>query len=359
MGRLFENGVYATTSPEEAVEYTFSTVLSTIPDLSKAEIDKQFSSLQNVWASKKLFEGSEFIIKHLILTNLTRISEQVNFESFNVKSLAQESCVLIQGAITEPRSFIPVRIWKMNLIYFACGNAKFEDSEIVEGARSVSISNNLSETLSENTVHDFFGCIAANNIDDVRSMLTKSPLLVNSIDQNKQTALHRAAMNERTEICKLLIDKGGNLEALDKDSCTPLHIAIYNTSKGDTNHENIKERLMTVQLLVENGANINAKDAFGFSPLHAAASRAKSDLIQLLIDKGANIHATTNSGSTPLHIAAQAGWESPIKLLVSLGADVKALNNNNKTPSQMAYDSNFVFFSKMLKKMEKPKWKFW
>jgi len=59
-----------------------------------------------------------------------------------------------------------------------------------------------------------------------------------------------------------------------------------------------------VELLIAKGADISAKNKNGCTPLHAAALGDQKEVVELLIAKGANINAKDNDGHTPLHTAA-------------------------------------------------------
>lgn len=135
MGKQFENGVYVTNSPEEAIENVFSVAFTGIPDISKTALDEQFSQSERIWGSTKLFEGTQTEIKPLLFNNLLRISKQAYFTDFNVKPILRDSCVQVQGHISNPNPhFVPVRIWRIGESFFVCGNAKFEKPENDEKA---------------------------------------------------------------------------------------------------------------------------------------------------------------------------------------------------------------------------------
>lgn len=67
-----------------------------------------------------------------------------------------------------------------------------------------------------------------------------------------------AVKNGFTEISKLLIDGGSNVNSRDENGQTPLHIAAF---KGEVEF---------VKFLIEKGADVNAKDKYGNTPLNKA-----------------------------------------------------------------------------------------
>ena len=72
------------------------------------------------------------------------------------------------------------------------------------------------------------------------------------------TPLHLAVIIGKTEIIKLLLDNGANVNAKAEDDITPLHIAQLNDDKK------------IAKLLIENGADINARDKYGLTPMDIA-----------------------------------------------------------------------------------------
>jgi len=136
------------------------------------------------------------------------------------------------------------------------------------------------------------------------------------------TPLHEAAYWGRTEIAKLLLSHGADVNAKDNFGWTPLHKAA---EEGKTE---------ITKVLLSHGADVNARDWKGWTPLHWAAKHGNTEVAKILLSHGANPNAKTtkenwpfSAGSIPLHMAAKEGRTEVAKLLLSHGAEVNA-----KTP---------------------------
>jgi hypothetical protein len=69
------------------------------------------------------------------------------------------------------------------------------------------------------------------------------------------TVLHLLALNDMGQYIKVLLGKGANINALDRDHCTPLHLSSWRGHYAMT------------KLLIENNALINAKTKDRRTPL--------------------------------------------------------------------------------------------
>lgn len=91
------------------------------------------------------------------------------------------------------------------------------------------------------------------------------------------------------------------------------------------------------KLLLEQGAEVNAMDEKGNTPLHYAAQGGYTELCKLLLEHGADVNVMGNRYCwTPLHFAAEEGCTETCKLLLEHGAQVKAKSQTNRTPPAQA-----------------------
>lgn len=124
--------------------------------------------------------------------------------------------------------------------------------------------------------------------------LIQRSVLINQVDSlQNRTALHWAVASGNYEISKMLIDAGAFVNALDKDSLSPLIIAAHS---GNLN---------ILKLLVKHGADVNQCDRMNTSALYYACMRLNDGIARELICAG----CTMNSNS-PFN------WCSPVKYLV-------------------------------------------
>ena len=91
---------------------------------------------------------------------------------------------------------------------------------------------------------------------------------------------------------------------------TAMHAAVA----AKTNQE------QSIALLLKHGANINDLEENGYTPLHIAAGLGKCSVIRTLVENGAHIHARSQYMTTPILRAAENFHLEAVKLLYELGA---------------------------------------
>jgi ankyrin repeat protein len=96
---------------------------------------------------------------------------------------------------------------------------------------------------------------------------------------------------ERSNLAKVLIELGANVNSQDTDNRTPLHFA---SKDGYVD---------AARLILDHGADANALDNDHMTPLHLASEWAHLGILQLLLIRGANHDSRDKEGRTALHLA--------------------------------------------------------
>lgn len=134
---------------------------------------------------------------------------------------------------------------------------------------------------------------------------------VNLPDSDTITLLHWAAINNRSEIVKYLLEKNVAVDSIGGDlNSTPLHWA---TRQG---------HLASVVLLMNAGADPLIKDAEGCSSIHLAAQFGHTAVVAYLIARNVSADTFDAGGMTAL---MWSSWKilslDPVRLLLTLGAN--------------------------------------
>ena len=123
-----------------------------------------------------------------------------------------------------------------------------------------------------------------------------------------EVLLHSACKNSQISLIKNLLKTKVNINALDSEGLSPLHLAV------------IEGNIAVTNLLIDEGANIEIKDSqWKSSPLLYACQNGRLKIVKLLLEKGAAINAKSYEGSCDIHFAAQSGKNELIDLLLQRG----------------------------------------
>ncbi|MEG5063542.1 ankyrin repeat domain-containing protein [Microcoleus sp. B3-A4] len=164
------------------------------------------------------------------------------------------------------------------------------------------------------------------------------------------------------EMAKLLIAKGANVNAKNKNGITPLHTAqskaiaqilLAAGAKINIKEDNARNGKNTtllhnaakigfkelVQQLINDGANIVVRDSYKRTPLHYAATKEVAALLML------DINARDEYGNTPLHLAVRDNRPEIVYFLIKNGAKLNVENKEGNTPLHLAvqYDSQHSY----------------
>ena len=133
------------------------------------------------------------------------------------------------------------------------------------------------------------------NAAEVLRRLNEENQPVDCIDRMGQTALGWCCYRGKTDMVKLLVDNGADVNHQDDDGRTPLHWAAR------------KGHLAIVALLLEEGADVNVRSlAKGETPLHKAAAQGHVPVVRRLLQAGADKAVKNCDGLTPLQVTEVA-----------------------------------------------------
>ena len=155
------------------------------------------------------------------------------------------------------------------------------------------------------------------SVDGLRWLDTLVKLLhrgsnVDAVDVDGQTALHIAAHYGLADAVNVLLQMNASMEMKDKNGKTPVEVAFENApvereqfpSFRATKIEDVREHLhghvMVIFLLLSHGASSGKCTSSSGSMLHTAIVKKQFHIAQLLLLKGADLTCKDSLGRTPL-----------------------------------------------------------
>jgi len=163
--------------------------------------------------------------------------------------------------------------------------------------------------------------IQANKVDAIRVLLNRgaSPVMQDMYGRN---AFHEAVESTGSEVIALLRNAGANPMSRDSWGKTPLSLAFKKTPD-------------TVMAVI--GTNVNLVDSDGNTPLHiAVAERASEETLRALIAAHYPVNNRNRTGTTALLFAIKEGDEASCRILLSSGADPFATDNSGDSAVSVA-----------------------
>ncbi|KAJ0080423.1 hypothetical protein Patl1_23271 [Pistacia atlantica] len=191
--------------------------------------------------------------------------------------------------------------------------------------------------------------------DVCKYLLEELKLDVNTQDEDGETPILHAARQGHTETVKYLFEHGANPAIPSNLGATALHhsagignieLLTYLLSKGvevDSQSDSGTPLVWAaghaqqeaVKVLLEHHANPNAETEDNITPLLSAVAAGSLACLELLIKAGANVNIIAG-GATPLHIAADIGSTEIIESLLKAGADPNVTDEDGQKPIQVA-----------------------
>jgi ankyrin repeat protein len=133
------------------------------------------------------------------------------------------------------------------------------------------------------------------DLNEVKRLFALNPSIINELDREHDTAIMKACRDcNTTNVVAFLLENGANIndrEYRDSIDQTPLIIAAFN---GCTD---------IVRMLLDAGANIEHKNDQGENALISAAQEGNINVVKVLLDAGADVNQANTDGETALDLA--------------------------------------------------------
>ncbi len=139
---------------DEVIQELFSNVITTIPIISLDVLASEYTSLVGSWKCTGIARGNEQDIREVIKKNLKIICQSEGVSgvySSDIQKYPKDFAaqIGILRSINGRHSIIPIRLWRTNDEYFACGNSQFVGNTLV-GSYNVIVSNLLGKESNKN-----------------------------------------------------------------------------------------------------------------------------------------------------------------------------------------------------------------
>jgi ankyrin repeat protein len=152
---------------------------------------------------------------------------------------------------------------------------------------------------------NLFEASAAGKFDVVAHLVFNYPDALNDYADDGFTPLGLACYFGHFEVARYLVLKGAdvNLPSNNGFNVFPLHSAAAG------NYTDI------ARMLIENGAQVNIKQQAGATPLHSAAQNGNLELLILLLEHGAQTDIRMEGGKLPTDLAREKGFDEIAEIL--------------------------------------------
>ncbi|XP_042320382.1 LOW QUALITY PROTEIN: transient receptor potential cation channel subfamily A member 1 [Sceloporus undulatus] len=153
--------------------------------------------------------------------------------------------------------------------------------------------------------------------------------IIDALDGNKETLLHRAALFDHYELAEYLISMGAKIDSVDIEGRTPLLLATSCAS------------WKIVNLLLSKGANVELKDHLGrnflhLTVLHPGGLKHLNEQFLKMKHIKELVTDEDNDGCTPLHYACRQGVPLSVNSLLELDVSIYSKSRDKKSPLHFA-----------------------
>jgi len=154
---------------------------------------------------------------------------------------------------------------------------------------------------------DVFSASAHAALKELVEILRCEPTLVNAFSPDGWTPLHLASFFGNIMLVEYLVMSRADISAVSRN----------NLKNQPLNAAAVSNQTDIAKLLIKNGTDVNFAQHGGITPLHAAAHNGNEELVQILLAHGADPNAKDEKGETPIDKAAQRRHVNIVSILRS------------------------------------------
>lgn len=183
------------------------------------------------------------------------------------------------------------------------------------------------------TTMDFITAVQYGNAERVLNLIKLEEAKADQTDDEGICALHWAAINNRSEICRLLVQNGAFIDQIGGELAgSPLHWAVRQGC------------FLTVKVLLDLNASVEIKDGEGLTVFHIGSQTGNWPVLALLMahTKGFHVDVRDEEGRTPLMHALMRSQLETVRVLCALGAKLHSQDNKLNSCLHWAVISNFA-----------------
>ena len=155
-------------------------------------------------------------------------------------------------------------------------------------------------TIEQVRVENFYNAIRDNDVETIKEFLNQDKTLVNTPDNDGNTALMTAAEHGHNAVVNTLLERGAagaNINAQNKKGATALMFA------ANYGHSETVAALLAA--LPAGGAGIDIQNNKGYTALIMACITGHGRVVSTLLDHGANTNAQNHTNETALMVVAK------------------------------------------------------
>ena len=210
----------------------------------------------------------------------------------------------------------------------AINNKKFKLAEmLIHKGANIDIETEKGNLLWD-IIHQAIQGAKFNQYAELVTLLIDKGLDVNSLNKNKDSLLNFILVNNVADdigLLKLLVDKGANVKFVAKNGNTLLLDAIY----SNPNNKNFE----AIKYLIENGANLKSLNDYNRSSLESIIGYNNQNykVVKFLVEKNMT-NVVDDNGKSLLFCAVSNNYENQhteiIKYLIENGSNINLCNND-------------------------------